>query len=90
MSAAYRKLGRLPLEVFENLVATEDPQLLTAEELRSAVCEKLKSFRIRARYGGVAKVSVVNVGELLRVPRRTLLHALDPLFTYRKYSMTHT
>lgn len=84
MSAAYRKLGRLPLDVFEGLVTTEDPQLLSAEELRSVICEKLKRFRVRVRHGGTATASIKTVGELLRVSRRTLLQALDPLLTYRK------
>lgn len=86
MSASHRKLARLPLEVFENLLVTMEEQDLTPQDLRSAICGKLKRFRVRSRHGSGTSttVSLKTVGDLLRTPPFTLLQALDPLLTFGK------
>lgn len=88
MSASQRKLTRLPFEVFENLISTqqeqEQAQSMTPEELRSAICDKLKRFRVRSRNGGTTTMSLKTVGDLLMASPLNLLQALDPLLTYGK------
>ena len=90
MSASHRKLCRLPLEVFDDLLVTmQGVQTMTPQDLRSAICEKLKRFRVRSRqYGGTTTttMSVKTVGDLLRTPQFTLLQALDPILTFGKTS----
>jgi len=84
MSASHRKLTRLPLEIFGNLLTTETQQEMTPHDLRHNICEKLKRFRVRSKYGSVTTASVKTVGDLLRTSRCTLLHVLDPLLTFGK------
>ena len=91
MSASHRKLCRLPLEVFNDLQMNIQgvQHTLTPQDLRSAICEKLKRFRVRSRqYGGttITTMSVKTVGDLLRTPQFTLLQALDPILTFGKTS----
>jgi hypothetical protein len=85
MSASHRKLARLPLEVFDDLMVTEQTQTMSPQDLRFAICEKLKRFRVRSRrHGGATTVSLKTVGDLLRTAPFTLLQALDPLLTFGK------
>ena len=91
MSAAHRKLTRLTLDIFQDLPGCtstnknhDDISQVKAEELRAAICEKLKRFRIPSRNGGTRTVSLTTVGDILRTSPLTLLQALDPLLTYGK------
>eukprot|EP00980_Cylindrotheca_fusiformis_P029766 scaffold23831_cov127-Cylindrotheca_fusiformis.AAC.5 len=89
MSASHRKLSRLPLEIFADLVVAATPveagggggqttaksqPSSTAETLRLLICKKLKRFP--SQRGGVQ-----TIGELFRTSKRTLLLTLDPLLT---------
>lgn len=83
MSASNRKLSRLPLEIFRNL----DSNSTNPEELRSAICSRLRRFPFRPssrKKGITSSASVKTMGDLLRTSKRTLLYALDPLLTYGK------
>lgn len=82
MSASHRKLIRLPLEVFEDLLISDPQTEMTAQDLRFGICERLKRFRVKSKYGVMNTRSVTTVGDLLRTPRYTLLMALDPLLTF--------
>ncbi len=85
MSAAHRKLTRLPLEVFQDLIVNDQEQQMTPEDLRAAICDKLRRFRVRSRNaGGTTTISLKTVGDLLLTSPLTLLQALDPLLTYSK------
>jgi hypothetical protein len=54
------------------------------EELRAKICFRLKRFPVKSRAGVSKGVSIKTVGDLLRASKRTLLQALDPIFTYGK------
>lgn len=91
MSAARGSLARLPLGIFEDLLVVahhedeeENVPELSALELRASICEKLKNFRRKLRNGSTSIDSIKTVGSLLQLSIPTLLHALDPLFTYGK------
>jgi len=58
--------------------------ILTPEELRRTICDKLKRFRVRSAHPKFkpTSTSVTTVGDILRVSPWTLLLALDPLLTY--------
>jgi DNA-directed RNA polymerase alpha subunit len=92
MSASHRKIARLPLEVFDNLLVTpqeeeeQQQHQFDPEVLRSSICARLKRFPIKSRNATTTSTrSVKTVGDLLRTSKRTLLHALDPLLTYGTY-----
>lgn len=82
MSASHRKLARLPLEIFDNLQGGEET--LSPEELRSAICDKLKRFRTRHTHHKARSVStsLKTVGDFLRASPLTVMQALDPLLTF--------
>jgi hypothetical protein len=91
MSASNRKLSRLPLQIFEDLVTRppiesrkDDP-----ESLKSAICSRLKRFPIPStKKNGIrtsTTCSVKTIGQLIRLPKSLLLGALDPILTYGKY-----
>lgn len=86
MSASHRKLSRLPLEIFENLLTrkeTLDPPR-PPEILRCLICTRLKRFPIQSGNGVSTTASIKTVGDLLVASKRTLLLALDPLLTFEE------
>jgi RecA/RadA recombinase len=86
MSASHRKLSRLPLEVFENLLTRQeafDPPR-TPEILRSLICTRLKRFPIQSGNGVSTSARIKTIGDLFRTSERSLLVALDPLLTFEE------
>jgi hypothetical protein len=82
MSASHRRIARLPLSVFDNLI-TRPHDHVDPEALRSAMCSKLKKFPVKSRNGSsMSFTSVKTVGALLQTPKKTLLQVLDPLLTF--------
>ena len=91
MSAAHRKISRLPVEIFEDLVtrpgAVGSEGSSTPEALRTAICAKLKHFPVKSRNGTAAFSSVKSARSLLETPRIVLLKALDPLLTLEEITV---
>jgi len=82
MSAASRNLARIPLEVFQDLkTSANDDTSSSAQELREAITNKLKSFPRKTR-NGIVQDGIKTVGPLLELSKLNLLRALDPLLTY--------
>ena len=74
MSSYHRKLARLPLGIFTNLLDTEDDEddaTMTPTRLRQEICSKLEP-------------NITTVGDLLVYGTLQLLHILDPLLTYHE------
>jgi hypothetical protein len=83
MSAANRALARLPDEVFAELVNRSDEYApVAADQLRTAICTKLKSVPRKTNNSAAVYDNIKTVGALLRLSKTALLRALDPILTY--------
>ena len=90
MIASNRKLSRLPLHIFDNLLtrsaAQTDDDENAAATLKAAICSRLKRFPTVtvAKNGSRSSstASIKTVGQLLQFPKYSLMVALDPLLTY--------
>ena len=90
MSASHRKISRLNVEIFQDLVEGQKK-----EQLKTAICNRLKRFAVRTT-GGIRKeqkrnangisssstCSIKTIGQLLRLSPSILLVVLDPILTY--------
>jgi hypothetical protein len=91
MSASKRKISRLPLHVFQDLI-TRPPDISRNDEpesLKSTICSRLKRFPVRGSGNKMGKTSTIcsvkTIGQLLRLSKSALLLALDPILTYGVY-----
>lgn len=85
MSAANRALARLPEGIFEDLVTLDRDKVPDSpEKLRNAICAKLKSVPRKTRNSVAVYDNIKTVGALLRLSKRDLLRALDPILAYGK------
>lgn len=99
MSASHRKISRLPLPVFQDLITRpplegrdDDPK-----RLKFTICNRLKRFVVRTgsrnkkRTGGgmssTTTCSIKTIGQLLRLSKSILLVVLDPILTYEEISI---
>jgi hypothetical protein len=89
MSASHRKISRLPLHIFEDLVTRPpvDSRKDDPESLKSVICGRLKRFPLKSmnKKNGTRSsmtCTVKTIGQLLRISQYTLLLALDPILTY--------
>ena len=101
MSASNRAIARLPLSIFTDLVTPPPPAdgcgnaaanaastMLSPEDLRQQISQKLRDFHQRQGqpstiYGAGSKPreGTATVGQLLKLAPSALLRAVDPLLT---------
>lgn len=98
MSASHRKISRLPLAVFQELIKrpSQREEDHDPTSLRSNICHRLKRVSLRLVHGRrrrrrssssygtnqATTTRIQTVGELLRISKYALLLVLDPLLTY--------
>jgi hypothetical protein len=90
MIASNRKLSRLPLGIFEDLLTRHAAEGHTENDdpadLKSAICSRLRRFPVTTvnKHGGRSSTtcSIKTVGQLLQYSKYSLMVALDPILTY--------
>ena len=103
MSASHRKISRLPISVFQDLITRPQRKSIDSKSLKSSICNRLKKFRVKndsrskrkdidPKASGISSStittnSIQTVGQLLRLPKYTLVLVLDPILTYEEVEL---